>query len=224
MQTIVPASVTVLLVILCAGCHNPQPKYTAVHTYHPGPPPSTTPAYQPTVTASELQTASDQELATSVRNQFDRYGDLSGLAHNIHIVASSGVVTLTGSVPTEKDRQMVDALVRNNPGVMRLNNSLHVAGPTGTESSRVYSTPDMINLHVQTLTDRDWELAHGILTSLRTGPKPGDVFVPVDVYIADGKATLRGTVKSEEQRQTIITAVQRAAGTENVQSELVVKP
>ena len=246
MKMMISPLAVVSLVILGAGCSNPPPKYSTAPTYNSPTynPPSarydTTPVYKPAVslgqgavTASEIQNASDQELATSVRHQFDRYGDLSGLSPNIHIVANNGTVTLTGTVPAEKDRQMIDALVRNSPGVVRLNNSLHVddpragyTAPTGTESSRMYSasTPDMINLHVQTLSDRDWELAQGILASLRTGTTPGDTFAPVHIYVADGKALVKGKVSSELQRQTILGAVQRAAGTGNVQSELVVQP
>ena len=245
MKMTMPSLAAVSLVIVGAGCYNPPPKYAAVPPSTPTyTPPSvrydTTPVYKPAVSlgqgavsASEIQNASDQELATSVRHQFDRYGDLSGLSPNIHIVANNGTVSLTGTVPTEKDRQMVDALVRNSPGVVRLNNSLHVddprasyTAPTGTEATRVYSssTPDMVNLHVQTMSDRDWELAQGILASLRTGTTPGETFAPVHIYVADGKAMVRGTVANETERQTIINAIQRAAGAGNVQSELVVKP
>ncbi len=45
----------------------------------------------------------------------------------------------------------------------------------------------------------------------------------VNIYVADGRITLRGIVRDEQQRQTIIAAVQRAAGENSLQDELHVQ-
>jgi hypothetical protein len=51
-------------------------------------------------------------------------------------------VTLTGTVPTEQDRQFVENAVRNTPGVYVVNDQMQVVAPaTGkVETTRVYST------------------------------------------------------------------------------------
>jgi len=45
----------------------------------------------------------------------------------------------------------------------------------------------------------------------------------VDIQVAGGKVTLQGNVQTEQQKQAIVSAVQRAAGAENVQDQLQVQ-
>jgi len=258
--------------------------------------------------AAAQMSDSDRELMTSVRNQFDRYGDLSGIAPNIGVSSQNGTVTLTGSVPGEKERQMVEAMVKNTPGVVSVNNQIRISAPgvsslsdtdralvetvrttlnsqpsiagltrnvqvdarngtvtltgnvptpedrqlienlvrnssgvTGVidelqvasveptgraETSRVYSATagEIFNLHVQGLTDADRALAQRILEGLRTDTVLASMLPVVDIQVADGKVTLQGNVQNSQQKQTIATAVQRAAGTGNVMDLLRVQP
>jgi osmotically-inducible protein OsmY len=302
-------------VLLAAGCayNERTSRYGEVPVY--GDEVVSTPDYTPTTPAAPvysttrvsqgsgatgLMTDSDRELVTSVRHQFDRYGDLSGLAPNIQVTALNGTVTLTGSVPNERDRQMVEAMVRNTAGVVGLHNQLTIADPrtptasqadraleyqvrqslnnqptlvtasrnvritarngtvtlSGTvpaaedrqliesitrntagvatvideiqiafqptgrpgDVNRVYSasTGDIFNLHVQGLTDNDRVLAQRILEGLRTDPSLNSFLPSVDINVSESKVTLQGTVQSEQQRQMIVSAIRRAAGSDNV--------
>jgi osmotically-inducible protein OsmY len=168
-----------------------------------------------------------------VRHQFDRYGDLASVVPNIDISARGGQVTLLGSVPGEKERQMVLAMVKNTPGVVAVNDLLRVSDgqayipPTGRadEPNRLYASPqeDYFNLHVQGLTDTDRTVAHQILQGLRPDASLASSVPRVNIYVADGEVTLRGIVQTMQQRQVIAAAAQNAVGVGNVRNELQVQ-
>src|SRR5690242_13939740 len=72
------------------------------------------------------ETAADRALADAVRQQFNRYGELAPLQPNIQVHARDGRVTLTGTVPSQQQRKMIDAMVENTSGVVALNDQLAV--------------------------------------------------------------------------------------------------
>lgn len=228
---------SVSLLALAAGCMNHPPRtttYTAVPVYRDDL--ISQPAYPPPVSMAQpltqQQMLDDQDLVTSVRNQFDRYGDLAGIAPNINIEARGGEVTLSGSVPSPKERDMILAMVKNSPGVVQVNSLLRVAEagqmqPTGRPSANrpaaTESPNDYFNLHVQGLTETDRTLAQKILSGLRTDEALATSVPRVSIDVADGQVTLRGIVQNEQQKQTILSTVQDAVGADNVRNELKVQ-
>jgi len=92
------------------------------------------------------RTAADRALEHNLRADLDRYGDLAAQRPYIRIFAHNGAVTLTGQVRTERDREMIDSLVRNATGVYAVVDQLQVAySPTGVvspyPSAQVYASP-----------------------------------------------------------------------------------
>jgi len=179
----------------------------------------------------------DLSLETSLRDQLNRYGELASAAPNVQITARNGLVTLTGSVPSERDRQMIEAMVRNTAGVASLNDQLQVTySPTGSynQPPRVYaaqpSPPDVVNapavatgslnLRFQGVTDSDRLLGERIADALRTDTALPTLVPTVNVSVAEGRVTLRGLVQSEAQRRAIISAVQRVSGVTAVYDDL----
>src|SRR5436190_8420537 len=59
----------------------------------------------------------DRALENSLRDQLSRYGDLASSAPNVQITARNGTVTLAGTVHSERERQMIEAMVKNTGGV-----------------------------------------------------------------------------------------------------------
>src|SRR5262245_7103825 len=94
-------------------------------------------------THRDPRTAADRALEENLRTELKRYGELASVAPNIQIYAKDGTVTLTGPVRTEKERDMIEALVRNTTGVVGVNDALRVMyPPTGAyPPARVYSRP-----------------------------------------------------------------------------------
>src|SRR2546423_10872948 len=93
-----------LSLILATGC-----TYEQRHSSY-----STTPSGS----VISSRAAADRALADLVRQQFNRYGNLAANAPNVQVSAHDGTVTLTGVVPSEQERRMIDAMVANTPGVV----------------------------------------------------------------------------------------------------------
>jgi osmotically-inducible protein OsmY len=216
---------TLALLVVAVGCaSHHEPTYTAVPVFRDDlvmtPPPSTSPV-------SRTPSQQDQDLATSVRHEFNRYGELSGLLPNIDVSSDRGVVTLMGSVPGSQEKEMVDALVRNVPGVVKVNNLLRVAEsegqlePTGRFDAE--SPNDYFNMHVQALTDDDRVLAQRLMADLRNDAVLASSVPKVNIFVANGEATLKGIVQTEEQRRAIADTVRGVSGIEKVRNELKVQ-
>jgi osmotically-inducible protein OsmY len=98
---------------------------------------------------------------------------------------------------------------------------IQTLSPTGRiEPSGSHDAGEIFSLHVQGLTESDRTLAQRILQGLRTDTALTSLLPVVDIHVADGRVNLRGTVQGEEQRRTIVSAVRRAAGADNVVDEI----
>ena len=211
----------VSLAIVAAGC-------SAFDRYGYREDAISSPGYSTVYSPAEIQRRADQDLVVAVRNEFDRYGNLNGVTSNVDVSAHNGTVTLSGVVPTRRDREVVDAVVRNTHGVSSVNNLLQAGDswPTPTsrsDDSRIYrNAGENFNLHVQGLSETDRDLAQQILNGLRADPTMNSQFANVDIYVSNGRVTLQGMVESEQQRRMIHSAVERAAGM-NVRNQLQVQ-
>jgi len=188
----------------------------------------------------QSQLEADRALENSLRAQFNRYGDLANASPNVQIYAQSGTVTLTGTVPSPRERDMIESLVRNNPGVVAVNDQLQVNyPPTGAigGSARVYTTPPdyvvsttpalvysgNLTLSIQgtTLTDRN--LGHRVADRLRADPVVAPLASTISISVSDGRVYLRGTVDTEQQHLSIVSIVQHTYGVTAVYDQLVVR-
>lgn len=68
----------------------------------------------------------DIDLVAHVRKAIMKDGSLSTNAHNVKIVAASGVVTLRGPVRNDTERSKVEALASGVAGVQRVDNQLDI--------------------------------------------------------------------------------------------------
>ncbi len=71
--------------------------------------------------AAQAATA-DAEITAKVKSQLDANADLKGT--DITVTTTTGVVTLTGVVPSVLVRAKVGELVKATPGVSKVNNKL----------------------------------------------------------------------------------------------------
>jgi osmotically-inducible protein OsmY len=180
-------------------------------------------------------TDADRALIGTLRNELNENRTVASAARNLYLDSRNGTVTLTGTVPTEQDRQFIDNVVRNTAGVYEVNDQIQVTGqPTGANDSRVYSsTPQafanpasagtIFNLHVQGLDEPDRSTAQRILQELRTDTILPTLLPTVNITVSGGRVILDGNVQNEPQRRAIETAVQRAVGGNNVTDRLVIR-
>src|ERR1051325_3361923 len=102
-------------VLFAAGCAYQQPDgmYSYNTTWH-----GSEAITRPRVSAA------DRSLQDSVRYQINQYGQLASVSPNVQITCRDGAVTLSGSVPSERDKEMMEACVRNTSGVLSVDDRL----------------------------------------------------------------------------------------------------
>jgi osmotically-inducible protein OsmY len=225
------------LLLLVAGCSTPYYD-TSVSTRYP------------TYNGAVLTTSeTDRALEASLRSQLNRYGDLRAVSPDVQMYSQNGTVTLSGTVPNERDRQMIETMARNTPGVLGVNDQLQVVYPptgaytpppqgTYTSPSQVYSPPPPAavitptpapvypvgpNMTVQATSDTDRAIAQGISERLRPQTTLNTIPSGVNINVTDGKAYVRGAVSNEEQRAAIISAVRNTPGVTAVYDELTLR-
>lgn len=71
----------------------------------------------------------DVKLAAAVRRAIVKDKSLSTSAHNVKLVAASGVVTLRGPVNTANEKARIESIARGVSGVTRVDNELDVKTP-----------------------------------------------------------------------------------------------
>jgi len=168
----------------------------------------------PAGTSYNRSDRSDSELAERVARGLRNEPSIAPVADNVQVTADHGVIQLTGVVPRDEDRRMVERIARNTRGVVGVNDNLGVGfQPTGRTAP---VSGDIFNLHVQGLSPTDRTLAQRILNGLRTDTVLAPLLPIVDINVADGRVILQGTVQTEQQKRAIVSAVQRAAGNQTV--------
>ncbi len=201
------------LVLLAAGCAY----------YHPG--------YQP-------RTDADRALENNIRIELSRYGELGADAQNIQVAARDGSVTLAGPVRSEKNREMIDTLVRNTSGVVAVNDQMTIGySPTGAvpgpqyPPAPVYTTiPPGVNpppvvvpgpaavpgqypdQRVRPATADDTTLANRIVSQMRYDTVPAEWLQNVTITVTGGNVYVQGWVPSEDQHHAIIDSLQHCRG------------
>lgn len=68
----------------------------------------------------------DIKVAADVRRSLTKDGSLSTMAHNVKLVASSGVVTLRGPVASDAEKAKVEQIAAASPGVSSVRNELDI--------------------------------------------------------------------------------------------------
>lgn len=219
-------SLSALSLLAVTGCESSHP-YT--YTTHGG-----------EVISAPSRNPADVALETNLRADLNRFGPLSAVSPNVQIYSQNGTVTLTGTVPSERDRQMIDAMVRNSNGVVAVNDQMQVAyPPTGMEgtppqvyaspSAPVVSTPPVVvpgqtfDYHVMASNSRDREVADRLIDQFRRDSISPVWLQPASVTVTDGNVYLQGTVEGASEHQAIVSAVQRTSGVRAVYDQLQVR-
>ena len=191
-------------------------------------------ATQGAAATSQITQDSDRMVVNSVRQALNSSPTVAYASQRININSRNGVVTLNGTVPSEQDRQNIDAIIRSTSGVRSLDDQLQIsAQPTGAADTRIYTTAPVVantsapgnifNLHVQGLNEPDRTLAQRILQELRADTILPSLLPMVNITVADGRVTLDGNVQNEQQRRIIESAVRRATGANTVNDQLQVR-
>ena len=220
--------ITILpVVVLLAGCADQYRQPTA---YSPSGQVISSPKYatgQPGYNASvsEGDRALESQLQQSLHNS-----SLSQIASGVSVSARNGTVTLSGSVPTESDRQAVDTLVRNTTGVTSVMDQLQISSTAGSSGQTAYTygtqqQPGAYNYQQQSTqpqstTDTDRELVDKVQNALRSNTSSSWLAQSVNVSAQNGAVTLTGTIPNDQQRQVVDNVVRNVNGVSSVYDQL----
>ena len=167
------------------------------------------------------ETASDLgDTWTTTKIEAKYFGDADVKGRNIDVTTRDGVVTLTGTVDSERARQQAVALAQQTEGVNRVEDRLVV----GTDAA---TTPVATGGAATRADDRDAPAGGSAAGSAAARPNawittqiqsryfadPSIKGRRIDVAASNGIVTLSGTVESAEERER---AVQLARDTEGV--------
>ncbi len=192
----------------------------------------TTPTGQVVGVGRNPRTAADQALETTLRTEANRYGDLANANPDLRFYADNGTVTITGPIRNERDRQMIDTLVRDTPGVTSVNDQMRVMyPPTGVTTPQVYPpatpaaptpvvTPPPPGPRIEADTVADQRLASRIANQLNSNGVPADWLQNVTIRVNNAAAYVQGYVPTQAEREAIDRAVQDVGGVTTVYDQL----
>ncbi len=184
--------------------------------------------------------SNDRALESALRTQMNNYGDLASLSPNVQFYAQNGTVTITGTVPSQREKDMIDAMVRNTGGVAYVNDQLQV-GPPPTAvyapPAPVYPQPAPVvagqapaiilggngGARIIGTTAPDEGVARALADKLRWAAQPPNALQNVTVTVNGGVVTVQGVIGSEQLHQDIINAVRNTQGVTAVYDQLVVR-
>lgn len=124
-------------------------------------------------------------------------------ASKIGVAASTGVITLTGSVPSYFQKQNTERIVKRVAGVRAVANDIEVQLPTTTERT-------------------DSGIATAALNALKWSSAVPDENVILSV--SKGWVTLEGSVEWNYQREAAEKAVEQLIGVKGVTNRISVSP
>lgn len=179
-----------------------------------------------------LERLDDAWITTKVQSQYYLDTDVSG--RRIDVTTAEGVVTLTGEVRTDAERNLALRIARDTEGVRSVNDQLRVVPLPETQATtgqvrdeRAPAAPGEQAREARDdrgLTDR---IDDGWITTkvqshyyLDTDIRGRDV----DVTTMNNVVTLSGHVRSEAERQEAIRIARETDGVQRVEDRLTVRP
>lgn len=316
--------IVVSLLLVAAGCAHHEKEHFSQTYYSPASGSGSTADSANNTAASTNQagatyqanssssfSSSDQTLSTQLQQSLSKDPTLAAIAPQIQVTVQGGAVTLNGTVPSEQEKQAIEATAKSTTGVVNVNNQLQVATqPTSDRSdlnnrlyhesktdtsatdaalaqaarssalsgdnalpqsaqstteitnrldtaavtaastnaasgqtqdltptsqrtdatSRIYSTNetaaatagDTFSANVQGSTDADRSMGRQVIQELRTDTSLAATLPMIKITADNGKITLTGTVKNDDEKKKIETAVQRVTGVSTVENQLQV--
>ncbi|MBS1811325.1 MAG: BON domain-containing protein [Acidobacteria bacterium] len=151
----------------------------------------------------------DGTLTTSIRSALTQTKRLYSLS--IGVKNRDGIITLTGEVPTEIDRDLAANVTKNIPGVKDVCNEIRVIANLrrpGEEAAPISSTVNV----------EDLEMEANLRETLQSLPALQNQ--PIQIKVQHRAVTLTGQVSTEHQRQLAEQTMRQAAKVTLVSNQL----
>ncbi len=148
----------------------------------------------------DRSSVTDSAITAKVKSKLSSEPETS--AHKIDVDTKSGVVTLTGVVPTEAEKAQVEQAAMNTEGVARVINNITVA-PNGANGAGVSAEDLMVLSKI-----RARYVAEGI--------------VGVNVDVRNGVVTLSGDVENVQTKVRAENIARATGGVSNVNNMITI--
>jgi osmotically-inducible protein OsmY len=86
--------------------------------------------------SDQAMTEADKNLNNRIRSALSSDSSLRGAGQNFSLHSDNGVVTLNGTVATEKDKSDLENKIQRMTGVSRVDNNLQIAPQTSSSAAR----------------------------------------------------------------------------------------
>jgi hyperosmotically inducible periplasmic protein len=133
-----------------------------------------------------LQQASDMTTTGKVKSNFSLSKRLS--VYEINVDTQNGVVTLTGRVPTEIDKDLASSVAKDTRGVTEVSNQLIVEAGIQPSQETLRESARVGDLEIQA------DLRERLLSSPELGKEP------IQIIVKNRSVTLSGEVTSPKQK------------------------
>ncbi len=151
----------------------------------------------------------DAALSARIRSAITRTKRLYNL--NIGVENKDGIITLTGEVPTEIDKDLAGALTQETSGVKELHNQLQITpNLSGTNEPM---TQGNVPLNVE-----DLEMEANLRELLQAAPELKAQ--PIRLKVHDRAVTLTGRVATEQQRVRAEQVLRNAPKVSSISNQL----
>jgi hyperosmotically inducible protein len=153
----------------------------------------------------ERRSLSDSAVTAVVKSNLAADNETNSA--NINVDTTGGVVTLTGVVTTQANKEQAERIARNTEGVTRVINNITVeaAGGRGAEEGAAMTASDL-----------------AILSKIKTRYVAEDV-VGVKVEVKEGVVTLKGAVENSQTKARAENIARGAGGVKNVNNMIEVR-
>ena len=150
----------------------------------------------------ERRNFADSAITTQVKSKLAVGPETDSL--KINVETNNGMVTLTGTVPTQAEKAQAEQIARNTEGVTRVINNITVASNSTGENGAGVAAEDLMILS----KIRARYVAEGI--------------VGAKVEVKDGVVTLKGNVKNAQSKVRAESIARATSGVKNVDNLIVV--
>jgi len=163
--------------------------------------------------ACNSQALDDAAVTAKVKAKLAADSQTSAI--KIGVETHEGAVTLTGTVPTEQEKDKAKELAASEPGVKRVVNNINV-DPNSIGATNVGQKIDEAKREVSKTAADDVILAK-IKSKLLVAGLSG-----IDVDVNSGEIVLKGKVKSNDEKTEAETIAKNTDGVKSVKNELTV--
>lgn len=197
-----------------------------------------TPSGQPSTTTPETA-QKDRELVKRIQQALEGDG-LKQAYRSVTINVANGVVTITGTMVSSKDRQELKNKINSVPGVVRIEDRLEVEDASMPRSYKNNSSSYYRDNSSAVYDSNDNEISYNdgsdslesnaddrllrlkIQDNLKDG-KFGKPYPNIQIDVREGNVTARGTVASDSDRRDVMNRIKNIPGVRQVDNQLTLQ-